>query len=248
MSGAADQRQQSSVVAALVIRQVAVIVIRENHARGEVGDDAAFRAFEDRAVRNAATRPCSSAAEFGFRPPWYQTSVTGPRQLFAGCSKLAFNLTGQMSGLYLSLTSWSISIDDGRAGIDRVPDQVHRVGAHVAHLADAEVAVHVPEQAVQAVRSAEVLRAVGMVGRRSDPLLVVQERGRLAFAGGIAGARQLAAVPAVNGLQLADGAIEDQLAQAFEVRIGVALRAVLRRDFALALEVIRADGARLLPP
>ena len=107
--------------------------------------------------------------------------------------------------------------------------------AHVAHLADAEIAVHIPEQAVQAVRAAEILRAVGMVGRRADPLLVVQERGRHAFAGGIAGAGQLAAVPAVNRLQFADGAIQNQFADAFEIRVGVPLRAVLRGHFLFAL-------------
>ena len=160
--------------------------------------------------------------------------MTGPRQLLAGCSKVAFSFTGQMSGLYLSLTSWSISMAIGAPASIAFQTQIHGVRAHVAHLADAEIAVHVPEQAVQAAGSAEILRAVRMVRRRPDPLLVVQRRRRLAFAGGIAGTRQLAAVPAMDGLQFADGAIQDQLAQAFEIRIGVALRAVLRRDLALA--------------
>ena len=51
---------------------------------------------------------------------------------------------------------------------------------------------------------------------------------------GYPGRGKLAAVPAVDGLQLADGAIEDQLAQAFEIRIGVTLGAVLRGELDLA--------------
>ena len=38
----------------------------------------------------------------------------------------------------------------GQAGVDGVPEQVHRVAAHVADLAGAEVPEHVPLQAVHA--------------------------------------------------------------------------------------------------
>ena len=47
----------------------------------------------------------------------------------------------------------------------------------------------------------------------------------------------------MNGLQLADRAIQNQFAQAFEVRVGVALGAVLRRQFDAFAEVIRAHRA-----
>ena len=54
---------------------------------------------------------------------------------------------------------------DGRGcgGVDGIPDKVHRVRSHIAHLADANIAVHIPEEAVQAAGTTKVLRAVGMV-------------------------------------------------------------------------------------
>src|ERR1019366_6780901 len=114
---------------------------------------------------------------------------------------------------------------------------------HIPHLSDAEIAVHVPEEAVQAVGSAEILRAVGMVGRGADPLLVVQHGGRHTFAGGGAGAGKLTRVPAVNRLELAHGAIQNQFADAFEVGEGVPLRAVLRGHLGALGEVVGAHGA-----
>src|ERR1017187_70496 len=120
------------------------------------------------------------------------------------------------------------------------------MGAHISHLADAEIAVHVPEEAVQAVGSAEVLRAIGVVGRGADPLFVVQNRRRHAFGGGVAGAGKLARVPAVNRLELADGAIQNQFANAFEVGVGVPLRAVLRGQLGALAEVVGAYGADLV--
>ena len=51
-----------SLAAAFVISQVAVVVVRENQARGEVCNDAALRAFEDRSVRECARHRCSSWA------------------------------------------------------------------------------------------------------------------------------------------------------------------------------------------
>src|ERR1039457_174077 len=117
------------------------------------------------------------------------------------------------------------------------------MGAHISHLADAEIAVHVPEEAVEAVGSAEILGAVGRVGRGAAPLLVVQSGGRHAFAGGVAGAGKLPRVPAVNRLEFADGAIQNQFADAFEVGEGVSLRAVLRGQGGALGEVVGAHRA-----
>ncbi len=61
----------------------------------------------------------------------------------------------------------------------------------------------------------------------------------------VAGPGKLAGVPAMDGLQFADGAVQNQLAQALEVRIGVALRAVLRGHLGFLLQIIRADRAHL---
>ena len=60
----------------------------------------------------------------------------------------------------------------GQLGVDHVPGEVHGVAAHVAHLADAEVPVHVPLQAIAAL--GEIARVVGVVGRGSEPEVVVQ--------------------------------------------------------------------------
>ena len=51
--------------------------------------------------------------------------------------------------------------------------------------------------------------------------------------------------PTVDRLQIADRAIENQLADALEVRIGVALRAVLRRELGALAQVIGAHRAHL---
>src|SRR5690348_14321996 len=82
-----------------------------------------------------------------------------------------------------------------------------------------------------------------MIGRWTDPLLIVKRGWRLSFGYRIAGPRELTAVPSMNGLQLAHSAVQDQLPQPFEIGIGVALRPVLRGDFVASLEVIGADRA-----
>ena len=120
------------------------------------------------------------------------------------------------------------------------------MGAHVAHLADAEVAIHVPEEAVQAVGAAEILRAVGVIGRRADPLFVVQETWRMPLRLRIPGARQLAAVPAVDGLQFADRRRRGSARACVRSsgRRGAACRAASRALLFL-LQVVRAHGADL---
>src|ERR1700690_1873971 len=102
--------------------------------------------------------------------------------------------------------------------------------AHVAHLADPEVPVHIPEQAVHTVRTTEILRAVRMIGRGADPLFVMQRRGRHTLAFRVSWPWEFAGIPAMNGLQVADGAIQNQFPDALEVGIGVTLRAMLRSD------------------
>ena len=69
LAGAADQRQDVVLAAALVIGQVAVVVVGNDDAAGEIGDDRSLGAFEDRAVGDAASHRCSSSARSGFRPP-----------------------------------------------------------------------------------------------------------------------------------------------------------------------------------
>ena len=91
--------------------------------------------------------------------------------------------------------------------------------------------------------AAEVLRAVRMERRWPDPLVVVEVRRWLALFGRVARPAELAAVPAGNGLQLADRSVQDQLAQPFEVRESVTLGAVLRGQLGFLLEIIRADRA-----
>ena len=49
----------------------------------------------------------------------------------------------------------------------------------------------------------------------------------------------------MDRLQFADRAVENQFAETLEIRKGMTLRTVLRRNLRLALQVICADGARL---
>ena len=104
-----------------------------------------------------------------------------------------------------------IDFDAGRgAGINRVPHYIHRVGAHVAHLADTEVPKNIPRLATTAgLGSREVLRSVRMEGRWADPLVVMEERGRLAFTGRVAGPAPSAGVPGGYGLEFANRPIQD---------------------------------------
>ncbi|MCX6606873.1 MAG: hypothetical protein NTV52_25275 [Acidobacteria bacterium] len=73
----------------------------------------------------------------------------------------------------------------------------------------------------------------------------VELGGGLALGDGVAGAGELAGVPAVDGFEVADGAVEDEFAEAFEVGVGVALGAVLGGDLRFVFEVVGADGADL---
>ena len=88
--------------------------------------------------------------------------------------------------------------------------------------------------------AAEILRAVGMI--RATVRSTARSAAATAACPGLPDIPAAAAggVPAMHGLQFADGAIQNQLAHALEVRIGVALRAVLGGHLGLALEVIRA--------
>lgn len=74
----------------------------------------------------------------------------------------------------------------GQIGVEGLPREVHGVRAHVAHLAGAEIPVHVPLQTIQSWLAGEVAGVERAIGRRSKPEIVVQMGWRFAFGGEIA--------------------------------------------------------------
>src|ERR1017187_1733464 len=246
LPGPAHQRKKLVLAAALVVGHVAVVVVRNDHAAVEIGEDHALRALEDRAVpdpRHVEITPGRIGLQAALIPNHRDGAAPANRGMF----ETRLQLHRSDVGVEL-VADIQIGLDGRRsARVDRVPEQIHRVRALVAHLADPEVPVHIPRQAVVACAGrGEVLRAVGMHGRRSDPLVVVEVGGRLAFAKGIAGPGELAAVPPMDDLQIADGPVEDEFPHALEVWKGVTLGAVLRGQLGLVLEIVGADRARFL--
>ena len=131
-------------------------------------------------------------------------------------------------------------------GIHGIPEQIHRVAAHIADLSGAEVPEHVPGEAVRTGSTREVGRIVGMEGRRAEPEVIMEAFRRCAFFREVAGLRNLAITPRVGGFQLADGPIADEFLHAVEIRLLMALHADLRGEFALFRLPRRTDSARLV--
>lgn len=244
LAGAADEREEGGFIAALVVGHVAIVVIGENDASGEVGEDAALSALEDGAIADAGKVDVAAGSggfEAALVPDDLERSAPGVGRM------LEMSLEFDRADLgMVFVADIGIDIDfRGGAGVDDIPDEVHGVGAHIAHLADAEIAVHVPEQAVQAVRAAEVLGAVGMVRRGADPLFIMELSRGIALGVWVTGTGEFAGIPAMDTDEVADGAVEYELAEAFKVGIGMALSAVLGGELGFLTEIVGADGTNL---
>ena len=140
----------------------------------------------------------------------------------------------------------ALRLDRGRhARVDGVPREVHGVGAHVTDLAGAKVPKHIPLEAICSGATGEIARIVGVIRRRTDPLIVMQRARGLTLGCQVTGARELAVAPHKHALQITDGTIFDQLAHPREVGIRVPLRARLRGDFVLFLQILGPHQAGL---
>ena len=116
------------------------------------------------------------------------------------------------------------------------------MAAHIADLPAAEIPIHIPHQAIPG----KVARIIRMPRRRPDPQVIMQILRRLTRSRQITRFRQLPIAPCVHSRQFADGSIQDHLANAAKILVGMTLGANLRGQFVLILKKSRPSHPCLL--
>src|SRR5262249_51769706 len=147
--------------ARFVIVQAVVVSERNDHARIEISQEIAARSLEEHSVADFVQvnrgmgRVRQSTALVPGNSNW-------PAPIVSRNVEMSFQF--YWSHFWIEWIAFAFS-RRRQAGIDRVPGQVHRMAAHVTHLATAEIPMHVPVKA----SALEVFRVVGMKRRRPQP-------------------------------------------------------------------------------
>jgi len=230
------RRQQFGFGSGFVIGEVGLIAARHEKTVLKIGDEAAARAFEEDAVANLVEIDCrmrgvrQSAAlipgDFDFRTP-----------IVGGEIKVRLEFHGDNFGVEGIAHAFGGSRE---FGVDGVPGEVHRVAAHIADLPGAPVPMHVPMEAA----AFEIFRVVRMEGRGTEPQIVIDVAGRIAFGGHVVGARNPAITKCTDFLKFANCAVANELADAVEVGELMALCADLSGELVFGLEPLCANEAR----
>ena len=170
-----DGRQQRCFAPGFVIGHVGRVPLWQERARLEIGHQTAARPLEEHPVIYALQ---ADGAMRGIR---HGTALI-PRDLDGGTPIIGrdIKMRFQFDGDDLGIERITLALGRGwEAGFNSVPGQVHGVAAHVAHLAAAPVPMHVPMKAPPL----EVFRVVGVKRRWSEPEIVIDVTGRIAFGG-----------------------------------------------------------------
>src|SRR5262249_35039285 len=123
----ANERETCFRLAALIVRQVPIVIVRQDHPGSEIGDDRAFRTLEDRSVRDSGYVDVVSG-RVRLEATLIPNQRDGSAPTVSGMFEARFQLYWADVGIVL-VADLAINLDRRRrAGVNRIPHQIHGMG------------------------------------------------------------------------------------------------------------------------